>query len=149
MASGELRWGGRFRRGDGGAARGECAGALCAPVEERKRRGRGRGAGTGGAAQPWWRWGAGGRGRPRQVGPTCRRVRERGRREVGRQVRLGREGRMGRGEEKEGEWAGWGRGLVLFFVFFKSFYTTFQNLFESNPFTPFSQLFFINYFKNF
>jgi hypothetical protein len=83
-----LEWGGRFGRGDGGVACGECAGALCAPVKERKRRGRGRGAGMavrrgrlcgdGGAGMAVWRGrlcgdgGAGGRGRPRQVGPTCR-----------------------------------------------------------------------------
>jgi hypothetical protein len=47
--------------------------------------------------------------------------------EVGRRVRLGREGRMGHGEENEGEWAGWGRSLgfgVYLFIF----------LFFSNPF---------------
>jgi hypothetical protein len=40
---------------------------------------------------------------------------------VGRRVRLGRESRMGRGEKKEGEWAGRGRilgVLGLFFFFF-------------------------------
>jgi hypothetical protein len=59
--------------------------------------------------------------------------RERERRgEVGRRVRLGREGRMGRGEEKEGEWAGWGKSLGFWFVFsffFKSFLNNFSKLF--------------------
>jgi hypothetical protein len=50
--------------------------------------------------------------------------------------------KKGSGPDGEGVW-------FCFLFFFKSFYTTFQNLFESNPFTPFSQLFFINYFKNF
>jgi hypothetical protein len=81
-------------------------------------------------------------GRPDRWAPPVSR-RERRRREVGRRVWLGREGRMGREKKKKREWAGWGRGLG--FVFFQILLNNFSNLFLNQTllhlFTFFYKLF--------
>jgi hypothetical protein len=77
-------------------------------------------------------------------------VRERGKGEVGRRVKLGRASLVGRLERRKerggvGPWAGWGRerGLgFVFFLFFKSFLNNFSNPFLNQTFYTFFITFF-------
>jgi hypothetical protein len=110
---------------------------------EEKRKGRGGGTATretGGRATRGG--GAGGWGRPPQVGPTCRRLRER---EGGKRALVGRRGPKAgnwaatrKRKRGRGGWAGpaWGKGkqfvFVFLFFFFSFFFKSISNQFSNH-----------------